>query len=125
MIYGIGIDIVNNERIKHTVEKFGEKFLKRIYSEQEIQYCMSKSDPAPFLAARFAVKEAFIKALSLKNDIGISYKEISVEGHGKRKKKIVLYGKAKEYFKQQHIQHLHFSITHDNEVSAAVVILEK
>lgn len=63
MIEGIGIDIVSNERIKKLYENFGEKFLKRVFTENEINYCFSYSNPIPHLAGKFAAKEAIIKAL--------------------------------------------------------------
>ncbi len=63
MIEGIGIDIVSNERIRKIYEKFGEKFLRKVFTEKEIEYCFQYKDPIPHLAGRFAVKEAVIKAL--------------------------------------------------------------
>src|SRR6266850_8195476 len=62
MILGIGIDIIEVERIQRSFEKFGERFLKRILHPNEISYCLSHRVPAPFLAARFAAKEAISKA---------------------------------------------------------------
>src|SRR5881392_905919 len=62
MILGIGIDIIEVERIQSSFEKFGERFLKRILHPNEISYCLSHRVPAPFLAARFAAKEAISKA---------------------------------------------------------------
>lgn len=64
MITGIGTDIVEIQRIKDAVERNGERFLKRVFTEQEIAYCYKKKDPYPHLTARFAAKEAVIKALS-------------------------------------------------------------
>ena len=78
MIVGIGIDIVSVQRIKRAIEDDnGERFLKRIYSEKEINYCKRKKNPYPSFAARFAGKEAFVKASSsiLKN---INYRDIEI-----------------------------------------------
>lgn len=64
MIVGIGTDIVEISRIKNAVAKWGERFLRKIFTENEISYCYKKKDPFPHLAVRFAAKEAVIKALS-------------------------------------------------------------
>ncbi len=76
MIEAIGIDIVSNERIKKLYEKFGDRFLKKIFTEREIDYCLSYSDPIPHLAGKFATKEAIIKALGKPR--GINLKSIEV-----------------------------------------------
>jgi holo-[acyl-carrier protein] synthase len=64
MVIGIGIDIIEIDRIKNSIENFGEQFLKRIYTKKEIDYCLSKSNKYQHLAARFAAKEAIYKAFS-------------------------------------------------------------
>lgn len=60
----MGIDLVEVRRVARLVERWGDRFLARVYTPQEIHYCRNKSDPYPSLAARFAAKEAFVKALS-------------------------------------------------------------
>ena len=123
MIVGIGIDICENSRIKSILEKFPDRFLKRVFNDNEIGYCSLKSDPVPYYAARFALKEAFIKALGLKRDLAISYKEVYLSG-GVGKKKLNLEGKLDELFKER-ANSAHFSISHSQEYSSAVVVLEK
>lgn len=76
MIEAIGIDIVSNERVKKLYEKFGDRFLRKIFTESEIKYCLSYSDPIPHLAGKFATKEAIIKALGRPR--GINLKSIEV-----------------------------------------------
>ncbi len=76
MIEGIGIDIVSNERIRKIYEKFGEKFLRKVFTDREIDYCFQYKDPIPHLAGRFAVKEAVIKALGKPK--GLNPKSIEV-----------------------------------------------
>ena len=96
MIAGIGTDIVEIERIRAAVNKWGDAFLKRIFSESEISYCFSKRDPFPNLAARFAAKEAAIKALSgLIVDRNIHVGEIEVLNEDSGKPFIVLAGRIK------------------------------
>ncbi len=76
MIAGIGIDLLEVKRIRELAEKFGERFLKRVFSESELEYCFSHKDPYPHLAARFAAKEALIKATGLTE---LNLCEISIE----------------------------------------------
>ena len=63
MILSVGNDIVENGRIKDTFDKFGERFLEKVFSKDEVEYCLSKKNAIPHLSARFACKEAFIKAI--------------------------------------------------------------
>jgi len=79
MITGLGIDLVEVKRIRELTEKFGERFLKRVFSESELSYCFSHKDPFPHLAARFAAKEALVKATG---SLELSFREISVESEG-------------------------------------------
>ena len=62
MILGTGVDIIEVDRIRGSYERFGERFVRRILSDSELGYCLAHRDPAPFLAARFAAKEAISKA---------------------------------------------------------------
>jgi len=64
MILGIGTDIIEIDRIRKAYERYGERFLKRVFTQSEVDYCLTKSDPAPNLAARFAAKEAVFKAVN-------------------------------------------------------------
>ena len=123
MIVGVGIDICENNRIKEILVKFPDRFLKRVFNDNEISYCSLKSDPVPYYAARFALKEAFIKALGLKRDLAISYKDVYLSGDV-GKKQLNLEGKLDELFKER-ANHAHFSISHSQEYSSAVVVLEK
>ncbi len=76
MIAGLGVDLVSVDRIKALYEKFGERFLRRIFTDGEIEYCMRMRNPFPHLAARFAAKEAFIKASGKRKELTL--KEIEV-----------------------------------------------
>ena len=62
MALSVGVDLVEIERVEKTLERYGDRFLRRIYLDREIEYCMRKSRPGPSLAARFAAKEALFKA---------------------------------------------------------------
>ena len=79
MIIGVGIDVIQNERIRESMEKFGARFLKRIYTEIEIAYCGKCADPGIHYAARFAAKEAAFKALGTGWAAGVTWKDIEVQ----------------------------------------------
>jgi holo-[acyl-carrier protein] synthase len=119
MIYGIGVDIIENKRIQSAVERYGERFLKRVYTDNEIEYCMRKSYPC--LAARFAAKEAFIKA---SNGLNISHlRDIEVLRNLHGKPYIKLLGRAKDFISSSN--NLHLTITHEREYSVAMVVIEQ
>lgn len=113
MINGIGIDIVEIERVKKLIRQYGNKFLERTFTKTEIQYCQGKPNPAQHFAGRFAVKEALIKAFGRP----IVLKEIEVD----KGPKINLSGMAKKTLKNKNIL---FSISHDHEYAVAQVMLE-
>ena len=123
MILSVGNDIVENSRIKETLEKFGEKFLEKVYTQEEVTYCLSKKNPIPHLSARFACKEAFIKAIELENGKVLEMKEIELSGNFFGKKNLALHGKAKELFLQKGYTEISVSISHTDTYSTAVVIL--
>ncbi len=124
MILGLGTDICENKRIRNLHEKFGDQFLKRIYTKKELAYCMSKRDPIPHLAARFALKEAFIKSLNLKKSRGLCYQQVSLIGRN-GKKAIIVSGELNKILVQMNTQHTWFSISHATNYSTATVLLEK
>ena len=120
MIYGVGIDICENARIDNLLKKYDQKFLTRVYTPAEIDYCMTKKNPVPHLAARFAMKEAFIKALNLES---INYNEIGLSGT-QGKKEPTVSERIRKILDTRAIQNIQCSISHAVEHSVAVVILE-
>ncbi len=124
MILGLGIDIVEHSRFGKIYQKYGINFLKRYFSEEEIQYCMAKKDPIPHLAARFAIKEAIIKTLGLKHRIGLFYKNIEILGKNFGKKELNLTGKISVLAKERGAKKFHMSISHSKNFSIGIVILE-
>ena len=117
MIVGIGIDIIEIERIAKAYRRWGESFLRRVFTEAEISYCLSKHDPAPSLAARFAAKEAAFKALSQAGFRTESWQDISVllTDNGEPSLKVT----GDPEFQ------LHLSLSHSNASAVALVIAEK
>ena len=123
MIAGIGTDIVEIERIRVAVNKWGDAFLKRIFSESEISYCFSKRDPFPNLSARFAAKEAAIKALSgLIKDRNIHVGDIEVLNESSGKPFIVLAERLKGFLDDPLV--LHLTLSHERGHAIAMVVAE-
>lgn len=124
MIIGVGTDICENERIERLFQKFGDRFLNRIFTDAEIAYCSCKKNPIPHFSARFAVKEAFIKSLGIARDLKVSYKDVGLCGD-QGKKTIVVTDELKKYFDRSGANEIIFSISHAQHYSTAFVLLEK
>lgn len=122
MIYGIGIDIVKTERVREAVERWGEKFLERVFTKDEICYAYKKKDPFLPLSVRFAAKEAFIKALS--HDQNIPLTDIEVRNQDNGRPILELHGKAGEFLKLKEIQTIHLSLSHEKDYGVACVVIE-
>lgn len=115
MIQGIGIDIIEVERVKKLVERT-PRALEKVYTPRETQYCLEKKNKYQHLAARFAAKEAFFKALGKR----IAWTDVELTNLASGKPELHI--KAKERFP---FDHVHVSISHITEYALAVVILEK
>lgn len=124
MIIGHGIDLVDVRRIAHLVERFGDKFLTRIFTEQERQYCQQSSNPAESLAVRFAAKEALYKVISPEKNF-LNWQEIEVKINSQQKPGIKLAGRTREAAKKMGITHFHLSLSHEREQAVASLIAEQ
>src|SRR5258706_15980684 len=124
MITGIGIDVIQNDRIRDSIQRFGDRFLKRIYTEVEMEYCNKCANPVIHFAARFAAKEAAFKALGTGWAAGVKWKDVEVRRLTSGKPELHLYGEALVVATQMLATHFHVSLTHDQLISSAVVILE-
>ncbi|MCE5210254.1 MAG: holo-ACP synthase [Deltaproteobacteria bacterium] len=125
MICGVGIDLVENSRLEIIIEKWDQKFLKRVFSEREIQYCKRHVHSTTHYGARFAAKESFLKALGIGLGEGVKLSEIEVANGKNGKPDLALYGEAKNQIEKRKIKKIHLSLTHTREYAAAVVVLEK
>ena len=125
MIVGTGIDIVEINRIKHSIIKYSDRFKNKVFTQKEITYCHSQADPAKHFAARFSVKEAVLKCFGTGMTGGILWKDVEVENKKSGQPTLNLYGKGKELFNQLKIKHIHISITHDKSYAVAHAIAEK
>ncbi len=126
MIYGIGVDLVKVARIAAALERHGERFLKRIFTPREIDHCRGKVRAASMLALRFAAKEAFSKALGvgLRKD-GIRWREVEVVPDPRGKPEILVTGRAAELCAAAGITGMHLTLTDEDHLALAVVVLEK
>jgi holo-[acyl-carrier protein] synthase len=126
VIYGIGVDLVRVARIARVVERYGDRFLNRVFTPQEIAHYRGKGGTAAGLALRFAAKEAFSKALGvgLRRD-GIRWREVEVVPDSRGKPELRVTGKAAQLCAAAGITGLHLSLTDEDHLALAVVILEK
>ncbi len=116
----IGIDIVEVERIRNMHERLGKRFLERIFTPLEIEYCFSRRNSYQSLAGRFAVKEAVLKALGIGMSHGFRWKDIEVVNEKSGKPNVKLYGKLKQLLGSRHIE---ISISHTENYAVAVCII--
>lgn len=124
MILGLGTDIVAVHRIARVI-KDNPRFIEKVFSSGEQQYCSSKASPAQSYAARFAAKEAFMKALGTGWDEGISWTQIEVINDAKGKPSIQLSGATQALAKNRGAELIHLSLSHEKDYAIATVILEK
>jgi len=123
MIFGIGTDIIEVERIQRFIAK-GDSFKNRVFTPDEIAYCDSYRYSSQYYAVRFAAKEAFVKALGTGFTNGIDFNQIEVAHDEQGKPFLNLSGKAKEIIEDKGITAIHVSLTHIKEWANAVVVLE-
>jgi holo-[acyl-carrier protein] synthase len=124
MIKGIGVDSIELHRIERVYERYGERFLKRIFAPEEQAYALRYKDPIPRLAARFAAKEACMKALGTGWNSGVRWRDIVVVNSAWGKPEMKLFGKARGYAEAQQVSAIHLSITHSKDHAMVVVIFE-
>lgn len=125
MIYGIGIDLVENERMEKILRKWGDKFLSRVFSTTEIDYCSRHAQASIHYGARFAVKESFLKAIGTGLGRDVKLREIEVINEASGKPEIKLSGGARDHVTKAGIEKIHLSITHTKKYAQAMVLLEK
>jgi holo-[acyl-carrier protein] synthase len=125
MIYGIGIDLVENIRIERIIAKWGMKFLQRVFSEGEIKYCEKHVKASIHFAARFAAKESFLKALGIGLGMGVTLREIEVVHDENGKPDLLPGGEARTQIEKRGINKVYLSLTHTDSYATAIVLLEK
>jgi len=124
MIVGTGIDIAEVPRIREAIERHGQRFLHRIFTEGEIQYCESKANRVERYAARFAAKEAGMKAIGTGWNHGVRWRDIEVARKPGGRPTLLLHGKAAEFAARLGAVNIALSLTHTAQQAMAQVILE-
>ena len=124
MIVGTGIDIVEVARIAAAVERFGERFLNRVFTTSEIRYCRSKQNSMERFAARFAAKEAAFKAIGTGWRHGVTWQDVEVGREPGGRPTLCYSGKAAEFAAKLGVRRVSLSLSHTTEQAIAHVILE-
>jgi holo-[acyl-carrier protein] synthase len=122
-IAGIGVDLVNIPRMRDTIERWQERFLRRVFTEQEIAYCRAHRDPVPHFAARFAAKEAGLKALGTGLSLGVSWRELEVRRERGRAPELLLHGRSREIGRSRGGSRMLLALTHEGEYALAQAML--
>ena len=123
-VLGIGVDIVETTRIEHSLERFGERFLHRVFTAGEIAYCQSMKYPARHFAARFAAKEAVSKAFGTGIGKSMGWKDIDVHREGSGQPFVVLEGGAKQLAAERDVAAVWISLSHTEHNAAAMAVIE-
>ena len=124
MIVGTGIDIAEVPRIRQAMARFGDRFVRRIFTAGEIRYCDSKANRVERYAARFAAKEAAMKALGTGWNHGVRWRDCEVVRMPGGRPTMSFHGRAAEFAARLGVKHTALSLTHTAEQAMAQVILE-
>jgi holo-[acyl-carrier protein] synthase len=124
MIVGTGIDLVEIDRIQQSMDRFGQRFLNRVFTEAEQAYCQRKRKSAESFAARFAAKEAGAKALGTGISQGVNWLEIEVTREPGGRPALLFHGRAAQIAARLNVTRAALSITHTATLSMASVVLE-
>ena len=122
-IRGIGIDLVQIPRLRRVVERWQDRFLERVFTEEELAYCRARRDPVPHLAARFAAKEAGLKALGTGLRLGVRWRELEVRRERGQPPVLVLSGRSRAIGEARGGRRMLLTLTHDGEYACAQAML--
>ena len=123
-VLGIGVDLVENARIQHSLDRFGERFLKRVFTTGEIEYSQSMKYPARHLAARFAAKEAVSKAFGTGIGKAMGWKDIDVRRKPSGEPFVVLEGGAKNLAAERGVSAVWITLSHTENHAMAMIVVE-
>jgi len=124
MILGIGVDVIEPGRIVESIERHGERFLERTFTDREIAYCRGRKRAAEHFAARWAAKEAVAKALGTGFDRSVGWQDVEVVKEDTGATSVMLHGDAKTVADRLGVAHIHLSLSHTETVAVAMVVLE-
>jgi holo-[acyl-carrier protein] synthase len=123
-VIGIGVDLVENARIEHSLERFGDRFLHRVFTSGEIEYCQSMKFPARHFAARFAAKEAVSKAFGTGIGKAMGWKDIDVRRKQSGEPYLVLGGGAQQLGDERGVRRAVVTLSHTEHHAMACVVLD-
>ena len=124
MIIGTGIDIVEIARFRKVLARAGERFLTRVFTDDEQRFCLKRKDPGPHFAVRFAAKEAVFKALGTGWAKGVTWLDVEILREEQGAPFVLLHGAAQEIAALKGVGRVHLSLTHTDNWAAATAILE-
>ena len=124
MVLGMGTDLIETRRLQQSIDRFGDRFLERIFTDGEIAYCKRKKNAAESFAARFAAKEAAAKALGTGISFGVNWKEFEVKREPSGKPTLAFSGRAAELARAMGVRRVQLSLTHSRDLAMAVVLVE-
>jgi holo-[acyl-carrier protein] synthase len=124
MVLGVGVDVIEVVRMRRALERFGERFEARVFTDGELSACSGRGDRTLALAARFAAKEACLKALGTGWARGLALHQIEVVRDAAGRPSLRLYGRAAEEAASLGVKASHVSLSHQATVAVAVVVLE-
>jgi holo-[acyl-carrier protein] synthase len=122
-VKGIGIDLVPISRMREVIARWDERFLRRVFTEAEIAYCRARRDPVPHFAARFAAKEAALKALGTGLSLGVKWRELEVRRERGQAPSLVLSGRSREIGLAHGGRRMLLALTHDGDYAMAQAML--
>jgi holo-[acyl-carrier protein] synthase len=120
-VIGIGTDLVEVSRVVRAYERFGERFLERLYTSEERAYCMKRFDFGPALAGRFAAKEAVVKALAPDAPVGVAYRDVAIRTDGNRPR-VELTGAAAALAARRGVAAVTVTISHERAYALAFAV---
>ena len=122
-VQGIGIDLVQITRMREVIARWEERFLRRVFTDGEIAYCRARRDPIPHFAARFAAKEAGLKALGTGLSLGVSWRELEVRRDRGQAPVLVLSGRSRDIGLARGGQRMLLALTHEGDYAMAQAML--
>ena len=122
-VLGIGVDLTEMPRLRRIVARWDERFLQRVFTEQEISYCRRRRDPIPHFAARFAAKEATLKALGTGLRMGVNWRELEVRRERGQAPTMVLSGRCQAIAESKGGRRVLLSLSHDGDYAMAQAML--
>jgi holo-[acyl-carrier protein] synthase len=124
MVYGIGVDIINIGMMKTVIDRWGTRFINRVFTAREIDFCFQRTKSVPSFALRFAAKEAFSKAIGFGMRKGIRWRDIEIFHHPSGRPDLRLTGRALSFCNNERIG-WHLTLSDEEDYGIAVVVLEK